>query len=83
MNPTTPVAHVEQLVTTLSDRLAAMVRPLSTWLLDERPSLAEIEPHVLRLIKELGATLLAGLATLAVPIQPPSIVPCPCGQQAR
>jgi hypothetical protein len=49
---------------------------------DAPQDLQAIEEHVLRLVKELGATLVAGLCTLLTPAQPARTVPCPCGQAA-
>ncbi len=83
MNPSTDATRTEQLVTTMCERLAHLTRTLSTWMHDHPRPLAEVEQQVLRLVKELGAALITGLASLASPLQPPSSVPCPCGQTAR
>jgi uncharacterized protein UPF0236 len=82
LNPTTDAARTEQLVTTLTERLTTLTRTLSTWMQEQEHSLAELEHHLIRLLKELGASLLTGLAQLAVPPQPPRSIPCSCGQQA-
>jgi hypothetical protein len=49
---------------------------------EQEHSLAELEHHLIGLLKELGASLLSGLAQLAVPAEPPRSIPCSCGQQA-
>ncbi len=82
MNLSTDGARLEQLVTTMSERMATLTRTLGTWVQEAPHDLQEIEEHVLRIVKELGATLVAGLAALLAPAQPPCTVPCPCGQVA-
>ena len=82
MNPTTDVARTEQLVTTLTERMTRLTRTLSNWMHEQPHTLAELEQHVLRLLKELGASLVAGLATLAAPAEPPASIACACGHMA-
>ena len=82
MNPTTDAAQTEQLVTTMTERLTTLTRTLTSWVYEQPHSLAELEQHVLRLLKELGASLLAGLATLATPTEPPASIACTCGHLA-
>ena len=82
MNPSTDTARLEQLVTTMSERMATLTRTLGTWVQAAPHDLQAIEEHVLRSVKEVGATLVAGLAALLAPAQPPRTVPCPCGQDA-
>ena len=82
MNPSTDVARLEELVTTMSARMATITRTLGTWVQAAPHDLQEIEQHVLRSVKELGATLVAGLCTLLAPAQPARTVPCPCGHPA-
>ena len=82
MHPSTDAARLDQLVTTMSERLTALTRSLGTWVQDAPRDLQAIEQHVLRTVKELGATLVAGLAALSAPAQPPRSIPCPCGQPA-
>src|SRR4051812_32287131 len=83
MHPSTNETRTELLVTTMSERITTVTRTLSSWMQHHPATLAEIEQHVLRLVKELGATLVAGLASLAAPLLPPPAFPCPCGQSAR
>ena len=82
MNPTTDAARTEHLVTTMIERMTTLTRTLSTWMQEQEHSLAEVEHHVVRLLKELGASLVAGLCTLATPAEPPPSIPCACGQVA-
>ena len=82
MHPSTDDIRLEQLVTTMTARMAHITRTLGTWVQEAPRDLQAIEEHVLRLVKELGATLIAGVATLRAPAQPPRTVPCPCGQPA-
>jgi len=64
------------------ERIATLTRTLSTWMQEQEHSLAEAEQHVVRLLKELGSTLLAGLCSLAAPTSPAASIPCSCGQEA-
>src|SRR5262245_11639225 len=51
-------------------------------MLQQEHTLAEAEQHVVRFLKELGSTLLAGVCSLAVPAHPVTSISCPCGQEA-
>lgn len=82
MNPTTDAARTEHLVTSMTERMTTLTRTLSTWMLEQPHTLAEIEQHVVRLLKELGASLVAGLCTLAAAPQPSRTLSCACGHQA-
>ena len=82
MHPSTDGAGLEALVTTMSERMATITRTLGTWLQEAPHDLQELEQHVLRIVKELGATLVAGLCSLLTPAQPARTVPCPCGHAA-
>ena len=82
LNPTTHAARTEQLVTTITERMTTLARTLSSWMLEQPHTLAEVEQHVLRLLKELGASLVASLATLAAPAEPPASIACACGHVA-
>ena len=55
LNPITHVDRTEQLVTTITERMTTLARTLSSWMLEQPHTLAEVEQHVLRLLKELGA----------------------------
>lgn len=82
MNPTTDAARTEHLVTSMTERMTTLTRTLSTWMQEQPHTLAEVEQHVVRLLKELGANLVAGLCTLAAHPQPSPTLSCSCGQQA-
>jgi hypothetical protein len=82
VNPTTDVPPAEPLVTAMGDRMTALTRTLSTWMHAQEPTLAEVEHHVVRLLKEVGTSLVAGLCALAAPAHPTPSVPCACGHAA-
>ena len=82
MNPTTDAAQTEHLVTSMTERMTTLTRTLSSWMLEQPQTLAEIEQHVVRLLKELGASLVAGLCALAAAPQPSPLLPCACGHVA-
>jgi hypothetical protein len=82
MNASTDVARLEELVTTMSERMATITRTLGAWVQEAPPDLQEIEQHVLRIVKDLGATLVAGLCALLTSARPARAVPCPCGRSA-
>lgn len=82
MNPTTDAARTEHLVTTMTERMTTLTRTLSTWMQEQEHSLVEVEHQVVRLLKELGASLVAGLCSLATAAQPSPTLTCACGQQA-
>ena len=83
MNPTTDVLPTEQLVTTMRTRMTTLTCILSTWMQEQEHTLAEVEHHVVRLLKEIGAALVTGLCALAEPAPPVPSVACPCGAAAR
>ena len=82
MNPTTDAARTEHLVLSMTERMTTLTRTLSSWMQEQEHSLAEVEQHVVRVLKELGASLVAGLCSLAAAPQPSPNVTCSCGQQA-
>src|ERR687886_2633102 len=82
MNASTDGARLEELISTMSERMASLTRTLGTWVQEGTHDLQALEEHVLRLVKDLGATLVAGLYSLLTPAQPARTVPCPCGQDA-
>ena len=82
MHASTDDARLEALVRAMSERMATLTRTLGTWVPEAPHGLQEIEAHVLRSVKEVGATLVAGLCAVRAPAQPPRPVPCPCGQPA-
>jgi Uncharacterised protein family (UPF0236) len=82
VNPTTNVPPAEQFITTMGERMTTLTRILSTWMHGQEPTLAEVEHQVVRLLKEVGASLIAGLCALAAPAQPSPTVACACGHAA-
>ena len=83
MHPSTDHTSTDSLLATLTDHLTIITRSLSSWILEQPRTLAETEAHVLRLSKDLASLLLAGLASLSTPTDPPRSIPCPCGRSAR
>ncbi len=83
MHPSTDATRTEHLVTTMAEHTRTITRTLSSWFQHQPHTLAEAEQQVLRLVKELGSLLLAGLASLAAPLQPAATSACPCGHLAR
>ena len=82
MNPTTDDARTELLVTSMTERMSTLTRTLSSSLQEQPHSLADLEHQVVGLLKELGASLLAGLCSLAAAPQVSPSLACSCGQQA-
>jgi Uncharacterised protein family (UPF0236) len=82
LHPTIDAARTEHLVTSMTERMTTLTRTLSTWMQEQEHSLAEVEQHVVRLLKELYASLVAELCSLAAAPQPSPTVSCSCGQQA-
>ncbi|MCA1599334.1 MAG: ISKra4 family transposase, partial [Chloroflexi bacterium] len=85
MHPSTESARLEALVTTMSEQISRITRTLGSWVQQEPHDLdlQQLEQQVLQLVKELGASLVAGLCSLLAPTQPSRTRPCPCGQTAR
>src|SRR5205823_215131 len=69
-NLTTPQTHRDQFVTDMMQRMATLARTLSDWVTSDPRTLEGMEQQVLRIIKDLGAALLAGLCQLSVPAYP-------------
>ncbi len=80
---TTDATRREQFVTEMTQQMVTLSRRLSDWVTHETPALETIEHHLLRTVKDLAATLLAGLCRLSVPADPPATVSCSCGATAR
>lgn len=83
MDRTTTTDRGEVFVQQMTDRMASLARSLSDWVQAEARSLQEIEAQVVRVMHDLGNSLLAALLPLAAPTRPSPDVPCPCGQLAR
>jgi hypothetical protein len=56
---------------------------MSDWVQAEPRPLHEIEAQVVRVLHDLGTTLLTALVPLAAPVRPAPDVACACGQTAR
>jgi uncharacterized protein UPF0236 len=82
LNPTTHAARTEHLLTSMTERMTTLTRTLSSWMQEQPHTLAELEQQVLRLLKEVGASLVAGLAQLAAPAEPSASIECACGHLA-
>jgi len=63
--------------------MTTLTRTLAHSMLEHQHTLAEVEHHVVSLLTELGASLVAGLCALAVEPDPPRTTCCTCGQLAR
>jgi hypothetical protein len=82
-NRTTASPTMESFVQEMTERMTRLARALGEWTRSEPRTLTDMEQHVMRTIKDLGAALLTGLGHLALPAAPPAAVPCACGQIAR
>jgi hypothetical protein len=83
MDRTTATNRGEVFVQQMTDRMAALARSLRDWVQAEARPLQEIEAQVVRVLHDLGNSLLAALLPLAAPTRPSPDVACPCGQLAR
>ena len=83
MQPTTLTPRQEAFVAEMTQRMAAVARRLSAWASAETRTLGDLEQHAVRLVKEVGNALLAGVCQLAAPAVPARHVACACGQVAR
>ena len=82
MQPTTLAPRQEAFVAEMTQRMAAVARRLSAWANEEVRTLGDLEQHAVRLGKELGNALLAGVCQLAAPAVAARQVACACGQVA-
>jgi hypothetical protein len=83
MNPTTPVTALDSLVDQMTRQVATLTHTLGQWMQESPRTLEEAEQAILPQMRAVAATLLTGLAALAVPAPPARTLPCPCGQQAH
>lgn len=79
---TTAAQTPETFVSTLTEQMATLARTLSDWVQAEVRPLQAIEQQVVRVLHDLGQTVLAGLCQLAAPKRPQPDVACPCGATA-
>lgn len=83
MDRTTATDRGEVFVQQLTDRMAVVARSLRDWVQAEARPLQAIEAQVVRVLHDLGNSLLAALLPLAAPARPEPDVPCGCGHLAR
>jgi hypothetical protein len=81
-HPTITPQPVDALVQALTAHLTTVVEHLIEWMAPTPPALQQLEEQVLRALKDLGGTLLVGLAQHLVPQTPPPTHPCSCGAVA-
>jgi hypothetical protein len=67
----------------MTEQMTTLARTLSAWVQAEPRPLQELEAQVVRVLHDLGSTLLTALLPLAAPVRPEPDVPCGCGQIAR
>jgi len=72
--------QVDHFITTMAERMTDLARRLTNWISADQLTFGDLEQQVMRTAKELGATLLAGLAQLLVPAVPPPTALCSCGR---
>jgi hypothetical protein len=82
MQPTTLTPRQEAFVAEMTQRMADVARRLSAWASEEVRTLGDLEQYVVRLGKELGNALLAGVCQLAAPAVPARQIACACGRVA-
>jgi hypothetical protein len=80
---TTCQERQQVLVQQMSERLTNLVQHLSNWLSAEPRTLAAVELQVVRMGKDLLASLLAQLLPLLLPVYDDAEQPCACGALAR
>ncbi len=82
-NRTTTTDRNDAFVQQMTEQMRTLARTLSTWIQAEAHPLQAIEAQVVRVLHDLGNSLLAALLPLAAPVRPEPDVPCGCGQRAR
>jgi hypothetical protein len=83
MNRTTSTDRTEHFVQQMTEQMTQLARMLSAWVQAEARPLQAIEAQVVRVLHDLGQSLLAALVPLAAPARPAPDVSCACGQTAR
>jgi hypothetical protein len=83
MDRTTSSERSEAFVQAMTERMATVARSLSAWVQAEQHTLETLEQQVVRVLHDLGSTLLTALVPLAAPARPAPDVACPCGETAR
>lgn len=82
-NRTTPVNRSAAVVQQMTEQMTRLARGLSDWVQAEPRSLQDIEGQTVRVLHDLGTTLLNALVPLSAPVRPVPDVRCACGQTAR
>src|SRR5215213_131047 len=82
MQPTTLAPRQESFVAEMTQRMADVARRLSAWANEEVRTLGDLEQHAVRLGKERGNALLAGVCQLAAPAGAARQSACACGHLA-
>jgi hypothetical protein len=82
-NRTTATDRNAAFVQQMTEQMATLARTLSAWVQAEPRPLQELEAQVVRVLHDLGSTLLTALLPLAAPVRPEPDLPCGCGQIAR
>ncbi|MCG8350838.1 MAG: ISKra4 family transposase [Chloroflexales bacterium] len=82
-NRTTSPDRTEDFVQPMTDQMGQLARTISTWVQAEARPLQEIEAQVVRVLHDLGNSLLTALAPLAAPVRPAPDGPGTCGPTAR
>jgi len=82
-NRTTGTDRAEAFVPQMTDQMTRLAGTLSQWVQAQARPLQEIEAQVVRMLHDLGNSLLAALVPLAAPARPAPAVACACGQTAR
>lgn len=82
-NRTTMTDRNDAFVQQMTEQMRTLARALSAWIQAESHPLQAIEAQVVRVLHDLGNSLLAALLPLAAPVRPEPDVPCGCGQRAR
>ena len=83
MQGTTAPTSPQEFIAGMSQRMAEVAQQLTTWARAEARTLGDLEQQAVRLAKELGNALLAGVCQLAALASPARRVACPCGREAR
>lgn len=82
MNPITRSPALAGLIQHLTQQLTQLVTQLATDFSTHSTTLADVEQAVVPAIRDLGASLIAGLCGVLTSPTPERTTPCACGQQA-
>jgi len=82
-NRTTSSERSEAVVQMLTQRMTHIARTLAEYVQAEPRPLQELEEQVVRVLHDLGTSVLTALVPLAAPARPAPDLPCPCGHRTR